>query len=160
MCNANADVQVNMIEGGVTEWISPAELSELGVRLVAYPMPLLGAAVKAMQARAPLQVGTAGVGLRCKWEKARCVERARNDRRASCRHTPVQRCCCLLLAAVTYRPWHSSPGPAGRSARNETKRMRPIAVRWRAFSSGICCAVRARARARVRVRMHSLRYKT
>lgn len=89
MCSANADVQVSMIEGGVTEWISPAELSELGVRLVAYPMPLLGAAVKAMQARAALQVGTAGVGLRCKWEKARCVERARNDRRASCRHTPV-----------------------------------------------------------------------
>ena len=68
MCDANADVQVNMIEGGVTEWISPAELSELGVRLVAYPMPLLGAAVKAMQARAALQVGTVGVGLRCKWE--------------------------------------------------------------------------------------------
>ena len=63
MCDANADVQVNMIEGGVTEWISPAELSELGVRLVAYPMPLLGAAVKAMQARAAPASGNGWRGI-------------------------------------------------------------------------------------------------
>ncbi len=153
MCSANADVQVSMIEGGVTEWISPAELSELGVRLVAYPMPLLGAAVKAMQARAPLQVGTAGVGLRCKWEKARCVERARNDRRASCRHTPVQRCCCCWLPLLTGR---GTPAPVGRSVR--TKRMRPSlsdGVLSPAESAVLC--VRVCVRARVRVRMHSLR---
>jgi hypothetical protein len=153
MCSANADVQVNMIEGGVTEWISPAELSELGVRLVAYPMPLLGAAVKAMQARAALQVGTAGVGLRCKWEKARCVERARNDRRASCRRTPVQRCRCCWLPLLTGR---GTPAPVRPVGPHETKRMRPVAVRWCAFSSGIVLCVRVR----VRVRMHSLRYKT
>jgi 2-methylisocitrate lyase-like PEP mutase family enzyme len=39
----------NMLEGGATPVLPPAELDKLGYRLAAYPLTLLSAAVKAMQ---------------------------------------------------------------------------------------------------------------
>jgi hypothetical protein len=48
----------------------------------------------------------------------------------------------LLLAAVTYRPWHSSPGRPVR-----TKRMRPSLSDGVLSPAESCCAVRACARA-------------
>jgi len=39
----------NMVEGGRTPLLSPAELQEMGYSIAAYPLTLLGVAVKAMQ---------------------------------------------------------------------------------------------------------------
>lgn len=39
----------NMVEGGRTPLLPPAELQELGYKIAAYPLTLLGTAVKAMQ---------------------------------------------------------------------------------------------------------------
>ncbi len=40
----------NMLEGGTTPLLPPARLGELGYTLVAYPLTLLAASVRAMQA--------------------------------------------------------------------------------------------------------------
>lgn len=39
----------NMLEGGVTPWLPPARLRELGFAIAAYPLTLLSAAVRAMR---------------------------------------------------------------------------------------------------------------
>lgn len=50
----------NMLEDGLTPWLPPARLAELGYRLAAYPLSLLSSAVAAMQgALADLQAGRA-----------------------------------------------------------------------------------------------------
>ncbi len=49
-CAATAKpCMANMVEGGDTPLLSPAELEELGFRIAAYPLTLLSAAVKAME---------------------------------------------------------------------------------------------------------------
>jgi 2-methylisocitrate lyase-like PEP mutase family enzyme len=44
-----APLLVNMLEGGDTPWLPPARLAELGFSIIAYPLTLLSAAVRAMQ---------------------------------------------------------------------------------------------------------------
>ncbi len=45
----NKPTLANMLEGGVTPCLPPAELGELGYKLIAYPLTLLSASVAAMQ---------------------------------------------------------------------------------------------------------------
>ena len=53
-----------MLEGGRTPWVAPAELEELGYKIVAYPLTLLSAAVAAMRrALEEVQRGTPATGL-------------------------------------------------------------------------------------------------
>jgi 2-methylisocitrate lyase-like PEP mutase family enzyme len=40
----------NMLEGGRTPWLAPARLQDIGFAIVAYPLTLLSASVRAMQA--------------------------------------------------------------------------------------------------------------
>ncbi|HET9953812.1 MAG TPA: isocitrate lyase/PEP mutase family protein [Polyangiaceae bacterium] len=40
----------NMLEGGRTPWLTPAALTDLGYKIVAYPLTLLSVATRAMQA--------------------------------------------------------------------------------------------------------------
>lgn len=40
---------VNMLEGGVTPWLPPARLAEIGFSVIAYPLTLLSAATRAMR---------------------------------------------------------------------------------------------------------------
>jgi 2-methylisocitrate lyase-like PEP mutase family enzyme len=50
----------NLLEDGLTPWLPPERLSEIGYRLAAYPLSLLSSAVAAMQgALADLQAGRA-----------------------------------------------------------------------------------------------------
>jgi 2-methylisocitrate lyase-like PEP mutase family enzyme len=44
-----APLLVNMLEGGDTPWLPPARLAALGFSIIAYPLTLLSAAVRAMQ---------------------------------------------------------------------------------------------------------------
>ncbi|MFZ5896605.1 MAG: isocitrate lyase/PEP mutase family protein [Myxococcota bacterium] len=54
----------NMLEGGRTPWVAPAELEELGYKIAAYPLTLLSAAVAAMRrVLDELQRGAPATGL-------------------------------------------------------------------------------------------------